>query len=88
MNAVLLKARVMVRDTKIEILKREILFLTNPLSSGHYMGCFQRRKILVNFCCLNVDLSQEEVKNVLKNAPFFKKMGAFFNNEVGSCIFR
>ena len=87
MNTLILKARVMVRGTKIEILKREILFSTNPWSWGHYMGCFQRRKILVNFCCLNVDLSHEEVKNVLKNASFFKTWGLFLIMRLGAVYF-
>ena len=87
MNAVLLKGRVMVRGTKIEVLKREILFLTNPRSWGHYMGCFQRKKILVNFCCLIDDLSHEEVKNVLKNASFFKTWGLFLIMRLGAVYF-
>ena len=87
MNAVLLKGRVMVRGTKIEILKREMHFLTNPQSCGNYILCFQRKKTLVNFCCLNVDLSHEEVKNVLKNASFFKTWGLFLIMRLGAVYF-
>ena len=77
LNAVILKGRVMVRGTKIKILKWEILFNTNPRRWGHYMGCFQQKKILVNFCWLIVDLAHDEFKNVLKNGSQIETWGLF-----------
>ena len=87
MNAVILKARVMVRGTKIKILKWEILFLINPRRWGHYMGCFQRKKI-GQLLLTNCWPSPLWIQKCPKNWVSDWNMGAFFNNGVGSHIFR
>ena len=87
MKAVILKARVMVRGTKIKILKWEILFY-KPSEMGTLYGVFSSKKNFGQLLLTNCWPSPWWIQKCHQKWVSDWNMGAFLNTGVGSSIFR